>query len=68
MTDEMMHVKRIIRTTPLRTSLSRSVWPGDTSNPMPTMTMAMAPAAWAEVSPNMRSPHSRGILKNDVVA
>ena len=50
---EMMQVKRIMMMTPLSTSSPMRNSPGAVSMFMPTMTMAMAPAAWAEVSPNI---------------
>ena len=57
---EMMHVKSIIITTPLSISSVTSGTPGSTSIFMPTITMAMAPAACADVSPNIILPDDTG--------
>ena len=59
----MMQVNRIMITTPLSMLSSTSCTPGDTSVFMPTITMAMAPAAWADVRPHIMCPHFIGILK-----
>ena len=50
---EMMQVTSIIRTL-------TKYWPGATSKRMPTMTIAMAPAAWADVRPNIMLPSALG--------
>ena len=59
--DEIMQVKRIMMTMPLSMSLLTMGWPSDIINCMPTITMAMAPAAWAEVRPNIMLALLRGI-------
>ena len=57
-------VKRIIITTPFSISSLMRYTPGDTSRRMPTITMAMAPAAWAEVRPNIMLPSALGRRNN----
>ena len=52
----MMQVTSIIMTTPFSMSSDTRYWPGATSTFMPIITIAMAPAAWAEVSPNIMWP------------
>ena len=60
---EMMQVKRIIMMMPLSTSPPMRYCPGAVSICIPTMAMAMAPAAWAEVSPNIMWPDDSGRRK-----
>ena len=57
---EMMHVKSIIITTPLSISSVTSGTPGSTSIFIPTISMAMAPAACADVRPNIILPDDTG--------
>ena len=61
---ETMQVTRIMRMTPLSMSSVMRYWPAPTSSFMPTMTMAMAPAAWADVSPNIMLPSALGMRKS----
>ena len=58
----MMQVKRIIMTTPLSAvwSMRNVPLPGASSISMPTITIAMAPAACADVSPNIMFPAAHG--------
>jgi len=57
---DMMHVKRIIITTALSISSFTSTCPGAVSILMPTIIMAIEPAACAEVSPNIMLPDESG--------
>ena len=57
---EMIQVTSIIRTTPLSMVSLTKYWPGATSKRMPTITIAMAPAAWADVRPNIMLPSALG--------
>ena len=50
---EMMQVMSIMMTTPFSISLFTKYCPGATSRRMPIITIAMAPAAWAQVKPNI---------------
>ena len=65
---DMTHVKSIIITTPLSISSSTRYTPGEVSMRMPTITMAMAPAACADVSPNIMLPDDMGILNTSADA
>ena len=60
---ETIQVTSIISTTPFSISLFTSITPGATSMRMPTMVMAMAPAAWADVRPNIMWPSALGRRK-----
>ena len=60
---DMMHVKRIMMMTPFRMSSFTRYPPSLVLMFIPTMTMAMAPAAWAEVRPNIMLPDERGMRK-----
>ena len=57
---EMMHVTRIMSTTLFSMSSVTSGLPGSSSTRIPIMSMAMAPAACAEVSPNIMLPDDFG--------
>ena len=61
--DEMMQVKRIMMTTPLSICSSTSGFPSAVFNPMPTITMAMAPAACADDRPNIMCADDNGRRK-----
>ena len=65
---EMIQVKRIMMTTALSICASTSIKPLICGKRMPTITMAMAPAAWAEVRPNIMLPEEMGILNPKQVA
>ncbi len=65
MMDDMTHVKRIMMTMPLSIASSTSGLPLSVVMFMPTMTMAMAPAAWAEVRPNIMCPDNVGKRKKN---
>ncbi len=58
--DEMTQVKRIMMTTPLSMLSSTRGCPCASFRLMPTRTMAMAPAAWADVRPNIMCPDEMG--------
>ena len=62
--EEMMHVKRIMMTTPFSMSSPTNGCPVGEARRMPTITMAMAPAAWAEVNPNIMCPDDTGMWKS----
>ena len=55
-------VKRIMITTPLSMLVSTRYSPGPVESFIPTITMAMDPAACAEVSPNIILPYAQGRL------
>ena len=57
---EIMHVTRIISTTLFSMSSVTSGLPGSSSTRIPIISMAMAPAACAEVSPNIMLPDDFG--------
>ena len=61
---EMMHVNNIIITTAFSISSSTRMAPLGIFMRMPTITIAMAPAAWAEVRPNIMLPDEGGSLNS----
>ena len=65
MSDEMTQVKSIMMTMPLSITSSMRGLPLAVVMFMPTMTMAMAPAAWAEVRPNIMCPANVGRRKKN---
>ena len=65
--DDMMHVKSIIMTMPLSMSSLTSDCPGAVSMFMPIISMAMAPAACADVRPNIMLPDDIG-RRNSLLA
>ena len=64
MREEMMQVNRIMMTIPFSIRSSTTGIPSAVFSFMPTITMAIAPAAWAEVSPNIMCDAARGNLKS----